>query len=207
MQSNIKPLKVLLRKNMRKKLRSMSPETLKAESQKVAKELFETKEYQSARALCVFVSMPKGEIDTTAILQQIFKDGKRCFVPRCISKSDMVMLEAKSMEDIDHFPKSNWMIPEPPLDQGRATALECQELDMVVVPGLAFDDQNRRCGQGAGFYDRFFQKLEASRKKAELGMPKLVGICLPCQVVDQVPTDDYDYVLDNVVTFCDHQRD
>lgn len=37
-------------------------------------------------------------------------------------------------------------------------------------------------------------------------MPKLVGICLPCQIVDEVPTDDYDYVLDNVVTFKDDQQ-
>ena len=91
-----------------------------------------------------------GEIDTSHIIERVFKDRKRCFVPRCTSNSEMLMLEAMSVKDILSFSKNKWQIPEPPQSENRAEAMECKELDLIIVPGVAFDEQNRRCGHGAG---------------------------------------------------------
>mmetsp|Transcript_25492 Transcript_25492/g.35576 ORF Transcript_25492/g.35576 Transcript_25492/m.35576 type:complete len:115 (-) Transcript_25492:113-457(-) len=111
----------------------------------------------------------------------------------------MIMLEAKSIIDIQGFPRSKWQIPEPPKNEGRENALDCEELDLIIVPGLAFDNKMRRCGQGAGYYDRFFSKLRDARQKKNLKMPTLLGIGLPCQFVEEVPTDNFDHVLNAVM--------
>mmetsp|Transcript_17200 Transcript_17200/g.25800 ORF Transcript_17200/g.25800 Transcript_17200/m.25800 type:complete len:202 (-) Transcript_17200:138-743(-) len=197
---SLKKIKQQLRKSIRSSLRKLPGETLKSESKIVAEKLFETKAYKSSRALCVFLNMPKGEIDTSLIVRQAFKDNKRCFFPRCISKTEMIMLEGKSLNDVESFEKSSWDIPEPRLGEGRELALDCKELDLIVMPGLAFDSSNRRCGQGAGYYDRFLEKLSERRKKEGLEMPKLIGIALKCQIVDEVPVDDFDFILDEIVT-------
>ncbi|GAB5365046.1 hypothetical protein AAMO2058_001022800 [Amorphochlora amoebiformis] len=200
MKKSLRTVKKELRKAIRASLRNMAVKSLREESGKVAQNLFESKAYRESRALCLFISMPTGEIDTSLMLSKAFKDGKRCFIPRCISKTEMVMLEAKSLEDIKSFEKNHWEIPEPGINEGRMSAFECKELDLVVVPGIAFDKNYNRCGQGAGYYDRFFTKLKSIREKGGSSMPSLIGVGLKCQLVEEVPCDENDFALDNVIS-------
>ena len=115
----------------------------------------------------------------------------------------MSVVEAFSLADVDSFPKSNWNIPEPPRDgPPRADALEVG-LDLVVVPGLAFDADGGRLGQGAGFYDAFLDALE----KAAAPSPSTIGVGLALQhlpserdeLPDRVPREAHDRVLDVVL--------
>jgi 5-formyltetrahydrofolate cyclo-ligase len=76
-----------------------------------------------------------------------------------------------------------------------STALETQ-LDLVVVPGVAFDSQCNRLGHGKGYYDSFF--AEYQEKNSD--MPFLVGMALSDQMVEIVPTMQHDVPLNAVVT-------
>lgn len=110
----------------------------------------------------------------------------------------MSMLEASSLADIDSFPPSRWGIPEPAREgPTRLEALEDgSQLDMVVVPGLAFDKMGGRLGQGAGFYDRYLAKLQELKGEGKLW---LVGVTLDELMVERVPRDSLDFLMHHVL--------
>lgn len=79
------------------------------------------------------------------------------------------------------------MEPCPP-----APEADPSEVDLAIVPGAAFDLHCRRLGRGGGFYDRLLPLLRKDCRK--------IGVCYNWQIVDSVPTDSWDFVLDAVVT-------
>ena len=193
---SLRTLKRRLRRATQAVVNGLSLTEIRTQSLNVASKLFTTSAYKGSKAVCVFLSMPKGEIDTSPIIHRVFQDGKRCFVPRCTSKTEMVMLEVKSVQDILTFEPNEWGIPEPKLDEGRKFAMDCVDVGLIVVPGVAFDRKNRRCGHGAGFYDRYFSKLKASGRP----MPALVGVALRPQIVEEVFAEIHDVPMDIVIS-------
>ena len=63
-------------------------------------------------------------------------------------------------------------------------------IDLAVIPGVAFDREGNRMGRGKGYYDRLLPKLRSTYK---------IGICLPFQLVERVPTDEHDVKMDEVI--------
>ena len=68
------------------------------------------------------------------------------------------------------------------------------DIDVLVVPGLGFDRQGNRIGQGKGYYDRFITRILKDSSK-----PKLIAVTLDCQVVDSIPVSPLDRVMDKIV--------
>ncbi len=65
------------------------------------------------------------------------------------------------------------------------------DFDLIIVPGVAFDRKGNRIGRGRGYYDRFLsQHLEVKR----------IGICFDFQLVDEVPTEPFDILMDEVIS-------
>lgn len=135
-------------------------------------------EYKAARRISVYLSMPTGEISTTSIVRDALAQGKRVFIPhtynlqapiegqpRCI----MDMLELHSMHDFDSLLPDKWNIPTLSADSipSRVNSFggkgvthgtitnPSQGLDLIVMPGMAFDTGFGRLGHGKGFYDYF----------------------------------------------------
>lgn len=73
-----------------------------------------------------------------------------------------------------------------------APGVEAKELDVVIVPGLVFDEKNNRLGRGKGFYDRFLSTLDPRVRK--------VGLAFSFQVVPSIPTESHDVPMDLVLT-------
>ena len=162
------------------------------------KNLFSISEYVSAKRISVYLSMPAGEISTTPIVEDALRQGKKVFIP-CISKalspvtgghpaSLMDMLALHSKADFEAFARDSWGIPTPSMDsiserenclgdigRGKAEWVGTEEgeggLDLIVMPGMAFDTGLRRLGHGKGYYDFFLQRYSDSRKK---------GTSMPC---------------------------
>ena len=67
---------------------------------------------------------------------------------------------------------------------------ELERVDLVIVPGVAFDRAGNRLGHGKAYYDRFLRPLKARR----------MGVCFPIQLLDSVPHDALDCVMDTVVS-------
>ena len=194
--------KKALRRSIKAVCAALPATQIQSESARVAQRLFARDNWKSATKVCAFCSMP-GELDTAPILEAAFAANKRVFLPRVedVKARDMAMVEAFSMADIEAFPRSNWGIAEPPRDDSRANALEAR-VDLVVVPGVAFDADNGRLGHGAGFYDNWLARADAAADAASVARPATVGVCLGAQVLpssERVPREAHDRVLDVVL--------
>eukprot|EP00188_Purpureofilum_apyrenoidigerum_P003351 Plantae.Rhodophyta-Purpureofilum_apyrenoidigerum.ctg34807.p1 GENE.Plantae.Rhodophyta-Purpureofilum_apyrenoidigerum.ctg34807~~Plantae.Rhodophyta-Purpureofilum_apyrenoidigerum.ctg34807.p1 ORF type:complete len:223 (-),score=61.94 Plantae.Rhodophyta-Purpureofilum_apyrenoidigerum.ctg34807:409-993(-) len=184
-------------------MESLSPSDVMTQSKGVLEQLMDLTVFREARGVAAYVSMEK-EFHTAPLLEETFAAGKRCYIPavKDVRRSEMVLLQAKDMEDISSWKQNSWGIPEPPLDDpDRKNALDDNELDLIIVPGVAFDSSGGRLGHGKGFYDRFLNTLKTRRSELHLKMPAVVGLALIEQIVSEVPVAENDFILDAVGYF------
>ena len=101
----------------------------------------------------------KHEVQTNAIVRQSFLEGKRVFIPKVTGNrpEDLILIELESAAQIDSFPKSRWGIPEPPMELHSEHDVVTEGIiDMIIVPGVAFDKNCNRIGHGKGYYGRYW---------------------------------------------------
>ena len=143
--------------------------------------------------------MPNGEISTDEIVRHAIKNGKRVFVPNIRRNEQaeeprkvMEMFALKSLHDLESLKRDAWGIPT--LDNSTLDSREmaCGDirtlgemdpqrdetfkgLDLILLPGMAFDQSNGRLGHGKGFYDYFLQRhcQQASKQSDRTQMPRL----------------------------------
>jgi 5-formyltetrahydrofolate cyclo-ligase len=189
-------LKRELRKRMRLALQTISSEQLVDESARLTRHVLSSASYQNAEAIAVYSSMPH-EFNTRDIMLDAFAASKRVFLPRVISNGNrtMVMLELRNMDELAGWVPNHWGIREPPDEPQRADSPRDMSLDLILVPGVAFDISGARCGYGMGFYDVFLTRYKAIRGV----MPRLVAPALRTQVVESVPMTQRDWRVDEVI--------
>ncbi|KND00899.1 5-formyltetrahydrofolate cyclo-ligase [Spizellomyces punctatus DAOM BR117] len=198
--ATIRALKNALRKDMRKRLAQVPADIVRKESNIVIQKLFAMKEYQQSRNISVYISMPSGEVSTTEIIRDLFDKGKKCFIPRC-DGNVMEMVRLVSWDDYKALPTNKWNIPEPLLDEARENALQSEGLDLVIVPGLAFDGEGWRMGHGKGYYDRYLRKVADWSASAGKPPPITVALALSEQVIESpVPRESFDQKPHYVIT-------
>lgn len=104
---------------------------------------------------CIYLSMGK-EVQTGVLAESLFRNSKRVFVPKIMGRdhNDLRMFEAQSLEQIAAFPKNKWNIPEPPKAEVLASAdpIDAGGIDVVFMPGVAFDTRRARLGHGKAYY-------------------------------------------------------
>lgn len=137
--------------------------------------------FQTAKTIMAYRAIPP-EIDLEPVLEQILKQGKTLLLPRCEGDGTMT---ARRMDDLAELEPGAYGILEPKPD---APCVMPDEIDLILVPGLAFDEKGGRLGRGKGYYDRFLGKTEA----------KTIGVCR-C-LVPRVPVEVHDKRMDAVVT-------
>lgn len=197
-EESVRNVKQLLRNDVRTRLKTLTPEEITEQSQLVWDRLFDMKEYQDSRSISVFLSMAS-ELSTAVLIQHACRHEKTIYVPRVgknFEQADMDMIRVPYDPKDDQvfykaWPRNKWGIPEPPPEMPCGIARP-GDIDLVVVPGLAFDSNGGRLGQGKGYYDRFIARF-ADRK------PKLVAVALACQKVDEIPVGPYDQSMDYVI--------
>lgn len=196
-----------LRKEIRARMKEVDKETITRQSQQVWDRLFALPEFQAAKSVGLFLSMPKGEIDTDPALQYCMDHGKTIYVPEVgknFEMADMELLkvpddkDGKKGTELFHkdWPRNKWGIPEPPSDMPIIIA-QPGDIDVLVVPGLAFDRKGDRLGQGKGYYDRFIERMSSS---ADQKAPFLVAVGLQAQVINgDIPVAEYDRRMNMVL--------
>ncbi|KAJ3311595.1 hypothetical protein HDU76_003089 [Blyttiomyces sp. JEL0837] len=199
--ASIPELKALLRKDMRKRLAALSSNQIIRESTDLANQLFALREYQTAQSISVYLSKDGAEVSTDMIVQDILSRGTKCFIPRCISPTKMEMVRLLSMEDLESLPLNKMKIREPLPTESRENALDGTEgLDLIVMPGLAFDKAGWRLGYGAGYYDRYLSECDTFSQKHGKPPPKTIALALASQIVDEdIPRDEYDRKPDRLL--------
>lgn len=143
----------------------------------------------AARRGCLagFVAV-RAELDPAAALDEARRRGARIALPR-VADERTPRLRFHLAGDGDLAP-GRFGIPEPSPGLPEVTA---RDIDLMLVPGLAFDAAGRRLGMGGGYYDEWLEQAGAAR-------PRVVGVAYDFQVVGACPAEPRDQVVDGVVT-------
>jgi 5-formyltetrahydrofolate cyclo-ligase len=204
---DVRAQKQALRKQIRSRIQEVSPEDIASQSAQVWERLFALPEYQQAKGVGLFLSMPKHEINTDVALSDAIQNGKTVYVPKVgknFELADMDLIQVilpKGTENDDgifhaSWPRNKWGIPEPP-ESMECVAAQVGDIDLLVVPGLAFDANGGRLGQGKGYYDRFIARM----LKDGSDKPKLVAVGLEPQFVTDadIPVTEHDFTMDMIL--------
>ena len=110
----------------------------------------------------------------------------------------MEMVRLKDLADYESLPVTKWNIKQPADDEEREEALQHgnKRLDLMLIPGMAFTTDGKRLGRGKGYYDSYLLKA----LKCMGGIPpKTIALAFKEQVLDHVPVDENDFIIDNVM--------
>ncbi len=150
--------------------------------------LLSSDEFKKAEKILFFMSLEK-EVQTWDMICQSFQNGKKIHLPITVKNSPDLKIVRIRDTNID-FVSGAYGIKEPGSDS--YDFVDPHEIDLIVVPGLAFDNQGGRLGFGKGYYDRLFAS----------GNPKTLrfGVALDFQVVASLPQSKDDLPVHSIVT-------
>ncbi len=175
-----------LRQRLRNILAEIPQEEVETKSLRACHRLFELPEYVSAEVIMVFLSLP-GEIDTSSVVLRAWQDCKRVLAPK-VSWSQRRMMPVEIRSLTDDLTVSSMGIREPI----SGIPFPATMIDLVLVPGLGFDEYGHRLGRGRGFYDRY------------LAHPEFRGVACAMafeeQMTASVPVGPLDRNVDMLIT-------
>ena len=170
-----------LRKIIAQKKKDCSQEQIKEWSSSLLDKLEAHPAFVRAKTVLLYYSLP-GEVQTHNFVER-WKDKKQIILPVVIGPTELELRRYTGKQDLV---KGAYGIEEP----AGETFAAFQEIDLAIIPGVGFDSHGNRLGRGKGYYDRLLPKIKA---------PK-IGICFKFQLVDTIPTDRFDYPMDEIVT-------
>ena len=158
-------------------------------SSQIVDRFMELPQYHAAETVMFYVDV-RSEVRTRNKLEVALSHGKRIVVPYCVDGE----LELFHLENMDELEIGMYKILEPRADLRdiKEKHVPVQEIDLIMVPGVAFDYEGGRTGHGKGYYDKC---LELAR----LDTP-LIAIAFECQMFPELPMASHDIYMDSVIT-------
>lgn len=172
------PTKAELRKLVKTRIKNMTEEEKKKESEDVMMKLENTQQFKSAKTILLFHSLPD-EVCTHELIEK-YASKKKILLP-VIDGEKWHIREYKG-----DLKTGEYNIQEPT----GVNYYDYGSIDLVVVPGVCFDKDKGRVGRGKGYYDRILKEIKAFK----------IGICFDCQLLSKVPADEWDVKMDQVMT-------
>lgn len=170
-----------LRQVQKQKLQAyQGPDRLTEETALRAK-LFNTTQWAAAKTIAVVLSTPM-ELNTQPIIAHAWANGKQVVVPKIVAKQ----MQFVAITPQTTFTAGALNIQEPEED----TVYPPENIDLVIVPGLAYTKQGGRLGFGAGYYDRFLSTYTG----------QTIALALTPQLLETLPSEPHDQVIDQVLT-------
>jgi 5-formyltetrahydrofolate cyclo-ligase len=150
--------------------------------------------YRTAATVMWYIGC-KSEVRTLPTLRIEMNSGKRIVIPYCTQDAQgQRKLGLWHLKDLSELTPGTWNIPEPPKSRWGEAGTEVlpSELDLILVPGVAFDRNGGRLGNGAGYYDRLLAHVRPDTI--------LYGVCFESQLVDRIEMEAHDIPMDFVIT-------
>lgn len=186
-------MKFLSKANIRKKMiadrKKMTHEQVEALSDIIINKVKKIPIYNKSKTVMVYLSFGN-EVDSKKLIEDCLKSGKRVLVPFC-QKDGMKLIptEIKDMESDLVTDDMGYIQPR----KDSIKPVDTEEIDLIVLPGIAFDRKGFRVGFGAGYYDRFLGKLNFS-------IPT-IGVAYDFQMIESfINMESYDIPVDYVIT-------
>lgn len=180
--------KSLLRKRILALRRFQSPQVIARKSDEIKRKLLGCPQFSEAGTILFYLALAD-EVQTEKMIGECLKLGKRVAVPLIDSRNNQILIsELKDPErelepgTLGIFqPKKNFYRP-----------LKIEKLELVIVPGVAFDGRGNRLGFGKGFYDRFLKKAPDRIKS--------IALAFELQLVGDIPSQSHDAPVDYIIT-------
>ena len=139
------------------------------------------------QATTVGITVSAGfEWDTEALIKEGWKEGKTVVVPKCVP--DVRRLDFYKLDHFEQLEASYFNLREP--NPSETVKVDKQEIDLLVVPGLVFDERGYRVGFGGGYYDRFLTDYPN----------RTVSLLYSGQLVAEVPKESFDIPVEYLIT-------
>lgn len=174
---------------IRSALSVLSPTTRVLASRRVCQRVMGTGVFASAGTVMLFAPLAD-EVDLTPVLERCRETGRRVCAPRAAWATREMEPAEVGGTGWEKLVEARFGIREPDPD---ARAVKLEEIDLILVPAVAFDRSGHRLGRGGGFYDRFLAR-------AELRRAFLLGVGFAVQLVTRTPRAEHDRPVDAVIT-------
>ena len=171
-----------IRRAIRARFKQQQGDKCREWSSAVCQRLLHLPRILDAQTILAFMPM-KDEVDILPAIEKLYEMGKDIVLPVVVNDTDMML---KKFEGTASLTEGRYGIKEP---AGQPFTRH-SEIDVAIVPGMAFDDNGNRLGRGKGYYDRFLCRLPNIYK---------IGVCFPFQLIDTVPTTPTDIVMNEIV--------
>ena len=175
-------MKKALRKKVLQELKSLSAEEKEVMDAWLTEQLLLHPFYKEAKTIATYLSFPH-EFQTARLIEQAQKDGKTILIPKTYphGKMDFVVYKPEQLE------RNSFGLLEP---QGDFTILEASQIDLIHVPGLAFNPSGYRIGYGGGYYDRYLSNYSGNS----------ISTLYPCQI-QNFQHEHYDIPVEEVLIY------
>lgn len=148
----------------------------------IREKLLALEEIRQAGTIFCFLSM-QDEVDTHTLIEDLRRQGKTIVLPK--------ILPGKKMEVVSMGPRQDLVPGEMGILVPRSSQPFTSSIDICLTPGLGFSAQGNRLGFGRGYYDKWLSTHEVVCK---------IGLAYDCQVLDEIPVDEFDVPMDMIVT-------
>ena len=182
-----------LRQNLRARRRALSADEQRRAARRLAVNLAGTRLFLTSRRVACYLPND-GEIDSAHVIRHIRRLRKILYLP-VLSRLSHDRLWFAEAGPKTRLAPNRFGIPEPVVKAGEL--IRAQELDLILMPLVGFDDRGNRLGMGGGFYDR---SLEFLRHRNHWRKPHLLGIAYDFQRVNGLTADPWDIPLQGVIT-------
>lgn len=175
-------MKKALRKQVLQELKFLSAEEKEVMDAWLTEQLLLHPFYKEAKTIATYLSFPH-EFQTARLIEQAQKDGKTILIPKTYphGKMDFVVYKPEQLE------RNSFGLLEP---QGDFTILEPSQIDLIHVPGLAFNPSGYRIGYGGGYYDRYLSNYSGNS----------ISTLYPCQI-QNFQHEHYDIPVEEVLIY------
>mgnify|MGYP001437148863 CR=1 FL=1 len=181
-------MKQTLKSEISEKRKALSKEEIKEKSSKIKENLYSLEEFKKAKNILFYVSF-NDEVDTHEIIKELLANKEKNIIVPYVVKNNPI-LQLSEIKNFNELEPKTWGILEPKDEFIRKFDIE--NVDLVIIPGIVFDQNGHRIGYGYGYYDRFLKKLDKNVVK--------IGFGFEFQIVDKIPEEKHDVPVDIMVT-------
>ncbi|WP_273804528.1 5-formyltetrahydrofolate cyclo-ligase [Providencia rettgeri] len=189
MQDTLSTQRQQIRQTIRQARRQLTPEEQKIAAEQAKLNALQHPKIAQAKNIALFLSFD-GEINTQPLIDALWQQNKQVYLPVLHPFSAHHLLFLHYRPDT-LLVKNRFNIAEPPLDV--RDVLPPEQLDVMLIPLVAFDSQGQRLGMGGGFYDRTLENWQQSGFYP-------IGLAHDCQQVEQLPIAPWDIPLPEIIT-------
>lgn len=175
-----------IRTTVLRRLKTQPEEDRRRKSEAIGRKLAQLDVFRTAKVVCCYVSLAY-EVETRQLIAQMLATGQRVIVPR-LEARDVELCELR--DPATELAPGAFGVPEPSRDACRR--VDPGAVDLVLVPGIAFDRRGHRLGHGGGYFDRLLSRLPRTTCT--------VGLCFDFQLLDHLPTDPHDHAVQTVIS-------